>query len=115
MNTAWPIKKSGLRGSNPSNWLGKPGHYHYAKPARASLIVAHSLWGLLFRDSGGAMSNRFIVALHTCRPALCACRWVRSGCAPSRSASGNSSERSGAGTGQIRWDSGPDDRDSGRD
>lgn len=24
---------SGLRGSNPSNWLGKPGHYHYAKPA----------------------------------------------------------------------------------
>ena len=25
---------SGLRGSNPSNWLGKPGHYHYAKPAR---------------------------------------------------------------------------------
>src|SRR4051812_36294095 len=29
-----PMKKdSGLRGSNPSNWLGKPGHYHYAKPA----------------------------------------------------------------------------------
>src|SRR3954469_21527428 len=28
------IRWSGLRGSNPSNWLGKPGHYHYAKPAR---------------------------------------------------------------------------------
>src|SRR5678810_286598 len=26
-------RMSGLRGSNPSNWLGKPGHYHYAKPA----------------------------------------------------------------------------------
>ena len=25
---------SGLRESNPSDWLGKPGHYHYAKPAR---------------------------------------------------------------------------------
>src|SRR5262245_45892541 len=25
---------SGLRGSNPSSWLGKPEHYHYAKPAR---------------------------------------------------------------------------------
>lgn len=24
---------SGLRESNPSDWLGKPGHYHYAKPA----------------------------------------------------------------------------------
>ena len=24
---------SGLRGSNPSSWLGKPEHYHYAKPA----------------------------------------------------------------------------------
>ena len=29
-----PRLDSGLRGSNPSNWLGKPGHYHYAKPAR---------------------------------------------------------------------------------
>src|SRR3954451_17979387 len=28
---------SGLRGSNPSNWLGKPGHYHYAKPASETL------------------------------------------------------------------------------
>jgi hypothetical protein len=28
--------ESGLRGSNPSNWLGKPGHYHYAKPAITS-------------------------------------------------------------------------------
>ena len=28
-----PRLDSGLRGSNPSNWLGKPGHYHYAKPA----------------------------------------------------------------------------------
>ena len=34
-------KLSGLRGSNPSNWLGKPGHYHYAKPAYGSEIVAH--------------------------------------------------------------------------
>jgi hypothetical protein len=25
---------SGLRESNPSSWLGKPEHYHYAKPAR---------------------------------------------------------------------------------
>jgi hypothetical protein len=24
---------SGLRESNPSSWLGKPEHYHYAKPA----------------------------------------------------------------------------------
>src|SRR6185436_13519660 len=22
-----------IKRSNPSNWLGKPGHYHYAKPA----------------------------------------------------------------------------------
>ena len=28
---------SGLRGSNPSNWLGKPEHYHYAKPARCDV------------------------------------------------------------------------------
>jgi hypothetical protein len=27
---------SGLRESNPSSWLGKPEHYHYAKPARSS-------------------------------------------------------------------------------
>ena len=26
---------SGLRGSNPSSWLGKPEHYHYAKPAKS--------------------------------------------------------------------------------
>ena len=24
---------SGLRESDPSSWLGKPEHYHYAKPA----------------------------------------------------------------------------------
>src|SRR5690349_22199711 len=29
---------SGLRGSNPSDWLGKPGHYHYAKPALRTLM-----------------------------------------------------------------------------
>ena len=33
---------SGLRGSNPSNWLGKPGHYHYAKPARADQYISPS-------------------------------------------------------------------------
>src|SRR5262249_54043112 len=27
------IEWSGLRESNPSSWLGKPEHYHYAKPA----------------------------------------------------------------------------------
>ena len=36
---------SGLRGSNPSNWLGKPGHYHYAKPARRTML-AHRALGL---------------------------------------------------------------------
>jgi hypothetical protein len=30
---------SGLRGSNPSNWLGKPGHYHYAKPAFIRILT----------------------------------------------------------------------------
>ena len=32
----WRFKSegwSGLRESNPSGWLGKPEHYHYAKPA----------------------------------------------------------------------------------
>jgi hypothetical protein len=27
---------SGLRESNPSSWLGKPEHYHYAKPANGT-------------------------------------------------------------------------------
>ena len=31
---------SGLRESNPSSWLGKPEHYHYAKPACLQQIVA---------------------------------------------------------------------------
>jgi hypothetical protein len=31
---------SGLRGSNPSNWLGKPEHYHYAKPAQTVRVKA---------------------------------------------------------------------------
>ena len=29
---------SGLRESNPSDWLGKPGHYHYAKPALSGVF-----------------------------------------------------------------------------
>ena len=41
--------KSGLRGSNPSNWLGKPGHYHYAKPAAGaglkSRATSTDCWG----------------------------------------------------------------------
>src|SRR5215831_15865863 len=34
---AWTTSEgwSGLRESNPSSWLGKPEHYHYATPARA--------------------------------------------------------------------------------
>ena len=32
-------KISGLRGSNPSSWLGKPEHYHYAKPASRRAIL----------------------------------------------------------------------------
>ena len=33
------LKWSGLRGSNPSNWLGKPEHYHYAKPALSTNVI----------------------------------------------------------------------------
>src|ERR1043166_2959197 len=31
---------SGLRESNPSSWLGKPEHYHYAKPACGGKIAS---------------------------------------------------------------------------
>jgi hypothetical protein len=30
---------SGLRESNPSSWLGKPEHYHYAKPADGVILA----------------------------------------------------------------------------
>ena len=36
----WEI--SGLRESNPSSWLGKPEHYHYAKPARRDPILTRT-------------------------------------------------------------------------
>src|ERR1044072_1618949 len=34
---------SGLRESNPSDWLGKPGHYHYAKPAFEVIVSGSGL------------------------------------------------------------------------
>ena len=33
---------SGVRESNPPSWLGKPEHYHYAKPARVTGRLYHA-------------------------------------------------------------------------
>ena len=47
------VEWSGLRGSNPSSWLGKPEHYHYAKPALwcRRTIIANLTPGLKTRGS----------------------------------------------------------------
>src|SRR5204862_1849561 len=53
MSEGW----SGLRGSNPSDWLGKPGHYHYAKPAGRLILSgsdeSENLVPLLLHQLGG--------------------------------------------------------------
>ena len=46
---------SGLRESNPSDWLGKPGHYHYAKPARCPEILSQAYFALM----NASTSSRF--------------------------------------------------------
>src|SRR6478672_8060895 len=76
---------SGLRGSNPSNWLGKPGHYHYAKPARPDLIN-------LRREAQARSSEKRSQALRRKAPATKAGAGVRrrTGC-PGRSAPRRSS------------------------
>ena len=43
---------SGLRGSNPSNWLGKPGHYHYAKPAQCDDPIRLKVQGSRLKAQG---------------------------------------------------------------
>ena len=60
---------SGLRESDPSSWLGKPEHYHYAKPARQRIL------------------SRLITAVQACA------RRTRQLRAPSRSSSATAAGR----------------------
>jgi hypothetical protein len=55
-------KFSGLRGSNPSSWLGKPEHYHYAKPASVDVLSYH-------RGDARCPEQQHVTS-HTCHRAL---------------------------------------------
>src|SRR4051794_23239311 len=58
---------SGLRGSNPSNWLGKPGHYHYAKPAPSAVSNAQVMRGQAAKKTGDVDCAVYHFLIRGCR------------------------------------------------